>query len=63
MTDNSQGNRVTNDRRAYHRAYCWAHLVRRREQAREAHFRRQLRKWFGDEMPASLKRLLRRTLR
>jgi len=48
------------DRRAYHRAYYWAHVERRRAQAREAHFRRQLRKWFGAEIPARLAHVLRR---
>ena len=49
----------TRDRRAYHRAYYWAHVERRREQARRAHSRR-LRALFGDQIPSYLTRLLRR---
>jgi len=47
-------------RREYHRLYYWANLQRRREQARAAYFRRQLRKWFGDRLPEGVGRLLRR---
>ena len=45
-------------RRDYHRAYYWTHLERRRTQARESHLRRQLRRWFGDQMPAKIARML-----
>jgi hypothetical protein len=54
------GLKPLSDRRAYHRAYYWNNVERRRAQAREAHFRRQLRKWFGEEIPRRLTHLLRK---
>ena len=51
---------MSDSRREYHRAYYWAHVERRREQARAAHQRRQFRKWFP---PAEAARFIARLVR
>lgn len=48
-------------RREYHRAYYWAHVERRREQARKAYLKTQAGKWLACGVPWSVvKHLLRR---
>lgn len=46
----------------YHRAYYWKNVERRRAQARAAHFRRALRKWFGQKVPRWAARVLRKDM-